>query len=68
MKTSKFREADNLVIRLAGMVNVDRVAGHEIFIFADNVVFKSCYYKGYSESEKLSDIIFDFTRRRGRDA
>ena len=57
-ESSNYREADNLVLRLEAMVEEGRAAGHEVFMFTDNYVFMSCYYKGHLVSEKLPDIIF----------
>ena len=57
-ESSNFREADNLVRRLEAMVASGRAAGQQVFLFTDNLVFESCFYKGHSVSEKLSDIIF----------
>ena len=57
-ESSNFREADNLVLWLEGMAKVDKVARQEICMFPDSMLFEACYYKGHSESKKLSDIIF----------
>jgi hypothetical protein len=57
-ESSNFREADNLVIRLEKEVRKKDMRGREIFVFTDNAVFESTYYKGYSQSKKLSDIAF----------
>ena len=57
-ESSNFREADNLVRRLEEMVASGTASSQEVFLFTDNLVFESCYYKGHSVSEKLSDIIF----------
>ena len=40
------------------MVASGRAAGQEAFLFTDNLVFESCFYKGHSVLEKLSDVIF----------
>lgn len=56
-QSSNFREAENLVLRIERLVEEDEGKGREIFLFTDNIVFESTYYKGYSNSEKLSDII-----------
>ena len=56
-QSSNFREAENLVLRIERLVEEDEGQGREIFLFTDNIVFESTYYKGYSNSEKLSDII-----------
>ena len=34
------------------------LAGHELFLFTDNLVFEMGYYKGHLASKKLSDILF----------
>ena len=56
-ESSNFREADNLVRRIESLVKTNKIHGREIFLFTDNLVFESCYYKGYSNAEKLADII-----------
>jgi hypothetical protein len=61
-ESSNFREAENLVLRLEGLVRDGTVQGHEVFMFTDNSVFESSYYKGHSTSEKLSDITFRLHR------
>ena len=48
------------------MVKNDKVSGHEFFMFTDNLVFENYYYRGHSESEKLSDTIFRL-RAQGRE-
>ena len=56
-KSSNFREADNLVRKIEDLVERG-LRGAEIFIYTDNFVFESVYYKGYSKSsEDLSDVI-----------
>ena len=55
-ESSNFREAENLVIRLEKEVREGDMQGREVFLFTDNLVFESTYYKGYSQSRKLSDI------------
>ena len=57
-ESSNFREAENLVRRIEVLVIKGRLGGREVFVFTDNFVFESTYYKGYSKlSPKLSDII-----------
>ena len=56
-ESSNFREAENLVIRLEKVVREGEMRGREVFLFTDNLVFESTYYKGYSQSRKLSGII-----------
>ena len=56
-RSSNFREADNLVRRIEDLVK-GGLSDAEIFIYTDNFVFESCYYKGYSKtSPELSDVI-----------
>ena len=64
-ESSNFREADNLVRRLEEMVASGRAAGQEVFLFTDNLMFESCFYKGHSVLEKLPDIIFWLHRAQG---
>ena len=46
-----------MVRRIEGLVRGGLTAA-EIFIYTDNFVFESCYYKGYSKtSPELSDVI-----------
>ena len=56
------------MLRLEGLVRDGTVKGHEVFMFTDNSVFESSYYRGHSTSEKLSDITFRLHRavRGGR--
>ena len=64
-ESSNFREAENLVIRLEKEVKEGDMRGREIFVFTDNAVFESTYYKGYSQSSrKLSDIAFRLHKLR----
>jgi len=61
-ESSNFREAEKLVLRLEGLVRDGTVKGHEVFMFTDNSVFESSYYRGHSSSKKLSDITFRLHR------
>lgn len=65
-ESSNFREAFNLVKKLIELIGGGKMGGREIFLITDNLVFESCYYKGYSDSQKLTDIIFDL-RKAQRD-
>jgi hypothetical protein len=56
-ESSNYREASNLVMRIETLVEEEAVQGSEIFLFTDNFVFESTYYRGHSASRKLSDII-----------
>lgn len=53
---NNFREAENLMLRIERLVEEDEGQGREIFLFT-NIVLEVTYYKRYSNSEKLSDII-----------
>ena len=46
------------MLRLEGLVRDGTVKGHEVFMFTDNSVFESSYYRGHSTSKKLLDITF----------
>ena len=65
-ESSNFREAYNLTRELIGLIKEGQMEGREVFLITDNMVFESCYYKGYSDSPKLTDIIFDL-RKAQRD-
>ena len=57
-ESSNFREASNLVMRIEELVLGREAAGQEVFLFTDNMVFESTFYKGHSKtSSKLSGII-----------
>ena len=57
-KSSNYREADNLVRKIKTLVTKDTIRNHEVFLFTDNMVFKSTFYKSHSSSERLFAIIF----------
>ncbi|KAL7527171.1 hypothetical protein ACHAXR_001836 [Thalassiosira sp. AJA248-18] len=57
-QSSNFREADNLVTKMESLVATESMEGREVFVFTDNSVFESTFYKGHSQDKKLSDIIF----------
>lgn len=65
-ESSNFREAYNLTMELIGLIMEGQMEGREVFLITDNSVFESCFYKGYSDSPKLTDIIFDL-RKAQRD-
>jgi hypothetical protein len=56
-ESSNFREADNLVSRIEDLEIKGRLHDSELFTFNDNLIFESCYYKGHSSSEKLTEVI-----------
>ncbi|KAL7521106.1 LOW QUALITY PROTEIN: hypothetical protein ACHAWX_005796 [Stephanocyclus meneghinianus] len=56
-ESSNYWEADNLVSQLEYLEKEGRLTEEEVMVFTDNSTFKGCYYKGHSQSEKLSDII-----------
>ena len=53
---SNFREGDNLNMRIEHSVSSVEFQDVELFIFTDNVVFGSIYYKGTSKIPLLFDI------------
>jgi hypothetical protein len=57
---SNFREADNLVTKLEGLMEVGGLDRKEMFVFPDNSVFEGTFYKGHSPSPKLNEIILRF--------
>ena len=56
--SSNWREACNLVNRILRLAREGVLRGGEVLIFTDNTTFESTFYKGYSVSEKLSDLAF----------
>jgi len=58
-ESSNFRESSNLVIRLKELIGEGVIRDQELFVFTDNFTFESCFYKGHSTSELLSDLILD---------
>ena len=56
-ESSNFREADNLARRVEELVADGTMQEQKLFLFTDNWVFKTCYYKGHSSLEKLLDTI-----------
>jgi len=57
-ESSNFREAGNLVIRLKRMVQSGELAkGSEVFVFTDNMVAESTYFRGSSKNSKLHQLI-----------
>ena len=62
-KSSNFREAANLVIRLRRLINADEIPrGTEVFICTDNAVAESTYFKGSSKSSPLHNLIVELKR------
>ena len=56
--SSNWREACNLTDRVLRLAQAGELRGGEVFVFTDNTTFESSFYKGYSVSEKLSDLTF----------
>ena len=57
-ESSNFREAANLVIRLKRMLKDGALTeGMEVFVFTDNQVAESTYFKGSSKNSKLHQLI-----------
>ena len=54
---SNFREADNLVTKIASLVEAGDIQGQEDLLFTDNSTFESTCYHRYSTSWKPSGII-----------
>ena len=62
-KSSNFREAANLVIRLRRLIDADEISrGTEVFICTDNAVAESTYFKGSSKSSPLHNLIVELKR------
>ena len=58
-ESSNFRESSNLVIRLKELIDEGVIRDQELFVFTDNFTFESCYYKGHSTNELLTDLILE---------
>jgi hypothetical protein len=57
-RSSNFREAYNLVLRVERMVQTGEYKrGTELFIFTDNFVSERAFYKGSSSSRLLHDLV-----------
>jgi hypothetical protein len=57
-ESSNFREAHNLVIRLEKLEEQGVLNGQEGFVITDNSTFESTFFKGYSTSRSLTQLIF----------
>ena len=60
-QSSNYRELNNLVQTLEHMSSTGELFGSELFIFTDNVVAESAFYKGNSSSKMLFDLILRLT-------
>lgn len=56
-ESSNWREANNLTTRIEELADEGRLDGQELFVFTDNLVFEGTFFKGYSSSKKLTEII-----------
>ena len=56
-KSSNYRELCNLVEALEAELKAKTILGSEVFIFTDNSVAESCFYKGTSQSRALFNLI-----------
>jgi hypothetical protein len=57
-ESSNFREAANLVIRLKRMLKSGELKkGTEVFVFTDNQVAESTYFRGSAKNSKLHQLI-----------
>ena len=56
-RSSNFRELKNLVDSLESMSHSEDLCGVELFLFTDNVVAESAFYKGTSSSPLLFQLI-----------
>ena len=62
-KSSNFREAANLVVRLRRLIDANSIPrGTEVFICTDNAVAESTYFKGSSKSSPLHNLIVELKR------
>ena len=61
--SSNFREAANFVRRLKQMNELGEVSkGTEVFIFTDNFVFESIFYKGSSTLPRLHEVVVELRK------
>ncbi|KAL7577189.1 hypothetical protein ACA910_003524 [Epithemia clementina (nom. ined.)] len=57
-RSSNFREMFNLVARIQQLVEDKTLPlGTELFVFTDNSMFKSAFFKGTSRSKLLFDLV-----------
>ena len=55
--SSNFRELCNLVDSLEKLAAIGELGGTEVFLFTDNTVAESAFYRGTSASPKLFDLV-----------
>jgi len=61
--SSNFREAGNLIIRTKALIRDGKLkTGSELFVFTDNMVAESTYYKGSSSSLKLHQMVLELRK------
>eukprot|EP00985_Skeletonema_marinoi_P028317 scaffold24532_cov80-Skeletonema_marinoi.AAC.2 len=58
-KSSNWREAANLTRRIVKMGAEGRLEDKELFVFTDNSTYEGTFYKGYSSSKELTQIILE---------
>jgi hypothetical protein len=56
-ESSNFRELRNLVEMTESLVSKGTLAGHELFMLADNLTAESAFFKGTSSGKKLFDLV-----------
>ena len=57
-ESSNWREATNLTRKVEELAAMGKLEGKELWIFTDNSTYEGAFYKGYSDSPKLTAIIF----------
>ena len=58
-ESSNFRELQNLIQGLRDFLVRHSISGAEIFLFTDNSVAESAYWKGNSSSRKLFELVLE---------
>ena len=58
-ETSNFKEASILFNKIVEKTGQGLIQDKELFVFTDNSVFESTWYKGHSSSRKLNDMILE---------
>lgn len=57
LKSSNYREADNLVTCMEVLEQIGLLMDYEVFLFTNNKIFEIMFYKGHSDSEALTNLI-----------
>ena len=63
--SSNFLDEDNLTTRIEESVASRELKGVELFVFTDNLVFESVFYKGTSERPFLFELVLRLHQMRG---